>query len=82
MTEEDPPLTTWTLDAIKSSGMVLEGACATAGCNEFARFNIDGLISSFGGEWRVPEVLPVRCQACGAWLNFQLAVLHDDEPDG
>ena len=82
MTDGDTALTTWTLAAIKASGMVLEGACETAGCNEFARFNIDGLISSFGAEWLVPEILPVRCQACGEWLNFQLAVLHDDEPEG
>lgn len=74
-------LTTWTLGAIKSSGMVLEGACATAGCNEFARFRIDGLIERFGADWRVPKILPVRCSVCDAPLQFQLAVLHDDEPE-
>ena len=81
MTDSDTDLTTWTLEAIKSSGMVLEGACATEGCNEFTRFNIDSLIESFGANWLVPHILPVRCQACGARLNFQLAVLHDDETD-
>jgi hypothetical protein len=80
MTDDDD-LTTWTLGDIKSSGMVLEGACATDGCNEFARFNIDGLISGFGADWRVPKTLPVRCSQCGEPLKFQLAVLHDDEPE-
>ena len=81
MPDDDDELSTWTLGDIKSSGLVLEGACATAGCNEFARFDIDGLITSFGGDWRVPKVLPVRCSACGEWLNLQLASLHDDDAD-
>lgn len=80
MTDDDAELTTWTLGSVKSSGMVLEGACVTPGCNEFARFDIDGLISRFGADWRVPKILPVRCQTCDAWLHFQLAVLHDEEP--
>ncbi|MGQ0457821.1 MAG: hypothetical protein ACT4OU_12265 [Hyphomicrobium sp.] len=81
MSEDDGELTDWTLGAVKASGMVLEGACATPGCNEFARFEIDGLIEGFGVDWRVPQTLPVRCSACGAWLKFQLAVLHDDKPE-
>jgi hypothetical protein len=80
MTDDAADLTTWTLGSIKSSGMLLEGGCATAGCGEFARFDIDGLISRFGADWRAPKILPVRCQACGEWLHFQLAVLHDDKP--
>jgi hypothetical protein len=79
MTDADD-LTTWTLGAIKSSGMVLEGACPTPGCNEFARFDVDGLISRFGADWLVPATLPVRCETCGAHFKFQLAVLHDEEP--
>jgi hypothetical protein len=63
MTGEEEELTTWTLGAIKSAGMVLEGACATPNCNEFARFDLDGLIGRFGADWRVPATLPVpaRC---------------------
>lgn len=79
MADDDTELTTWTLGDVKSSGMVLEGACETAGCGEFARFNIDGLITRFGADWRVPKTLPVRCSLCGKPLAFQLAVLHDDE---
>jgi hypothetical protein len=81
MTESAAELTTWTLGSIKKSGMELEGACPTPGCNEFARFEIDGLISRFGADWLVPKVLPVACQTCGALLHFQLAVLHDEEPE-
>ena len=80
MTDDDTHLTTWTLASIKSSGMELEGNCVTPGCNEFARFDVDRLIDRFGGEWRVPKILPVRCSACGEPLHFQLAVLHDDPP--
>lgn len=71
-------LSTWTLGDIKSSGLVLEGACATTGCKEFARFDIDGLIERFGGAWRVPKTLPVSCSVCGERLMFQVAALHDD----
>lgn len=45
MTGEEEELTTWTLGGIKSAGMVLEGACATPDCNEFVRFDLDGLIA-------------------------------------
>jgi hypothetical protein len=78
---DEDDLTTWTLGAIKRMGMVLEGACATEGCNAFARFDLDGLITRFGADWRVPKVLPARCSVCDAPLKFQLAVLHDEEPD-
>ena len=81
MTDAEDDLTTWTLGDIKASGMVLEGACATEGCGEFARFDIEGLITSFGADWRVPKILPLRCSQCDAPLAFQLAVLHDDEPE-
>jgi hypothetical protein len=81
MTDADDELTTWTLGSIKSSGMVLEGACTTPGCNEFARFDIDGLIASFGPDWRVPVMLPVTCENCGRRLKFQLAALHDEDGD-
>ena len=80
MSDDESNLSTWTLGAIKSSGLELEGACVTPDCNEFARFDVDGLIASFGTEWRVPTTLPVRCSVCGAGLKFQLAALHDDEP--
>jgi hypothetical protein len=79
MTGDEEELTTWTLGAIKSAGMVLEGACATPNCNEFARFDLDALISRFGADWRVPATLPVRCSLCGEPLKFQVAVLHDEE---
>ncbi len=75
---EEELLTTWTLGDIKTSGMVLEGACDTPQCNEFARFNVDGLINTFGADWRVPKTLPVRCETCGAYFKFQLAALHDE----
>ena len=79
MTDDAGELTTWTLGSVKSSGMELEGACQTPGCNEFARFNVDDLIERFGADWLVPVILPVRCQSCGEWLHFQLATLHDDQ---
>jgi hypothetical protein len=78
MTDDAAELTTWSLASVKASGMELEGGCKTPGCNEFARFNVDGLIERFGADWLVPKILPVRCSACDAWLHFQLAVLHDE----
>jgi hypothetical protein len=81
MSEHASELSSWTLGSVKSSGMELEGACPTPGCNEFARFDVDGLIERFGADWLVPLILPSRCRVCGEWLTFQLAVLHDDEPE-
>jgi hypothetical protein len=81
MSEHASELSSWTLGAIKSSGMELEGACATPGCNEFVRFDVDRLIERFGADWRVPLILPSRCSVCGEWLKFQLAALHDRKPE-
>ena len=58
MTDDAAELSTWTLGSVKASGMELEGGCKTPGCNEFARFDVDGLISRFGADWLVPVVLP------------------------
>lgn len=80
MADEESALSTWTLGAIKSMGLVLEGACTMDGCNTFARFDLDGLIARFDSDWRVPSTLPATCSACGAPLKFQLAALHDEEP--
>ena len=81
MTDHASELTAWTLGSVKASGMELEGGCKTPGCNEFARFDVDGLIERVGADWLVPQILPVRGETCGEWLHFQLAVLHD-EPKG
>lgn len=78
MSEHASELSDWTLGDIKAHGMVLEGVCVTPDCNEFASFSLDGLITRFGGDWRVPKILPARCSTCGAWYHLQLAVLHDD----
>ena len=29
----------------------LEGACGTSGCNQFVRYDVDGLIARFGADW-------------------------------
>lgn len=77
MSEHASELSSWTLASVKSSGLELEGACPTPGCNEFARFDVDGLIERFGADWLVPLILPSRCTVCGEWYKFQLAALHD-----
>jgi hypothetical protein len=81
MSEDASELSSWTLGSVKSSGLELEGACPAPGCAIFARFDVDALIDRFGADWRVPLFLPSRCSACGEWLKFQLAALHDEEPN-
>ena len=81
MSEHASELSDWTLGSVKVSGLELEGACATPGCNVFARFDVDALIERFGADWRVPLILPSRCSVCGEWFKFQLAALHDNEPE-
>jgi len=77
--EHASELSSWTLGSVKSSGLELDGACPTPGCNEFARFDVDGLIERFGADWLVPLILPSRCSVCGEWFTFQLAALHDKD---
>ena len=79
---DESELTSWSLSDVKSSGLELEGACKTPGCNQFVRYDIDGLIARFGGDWRVPKMLPAHCEGCGQQLEFELAALHGEEPEG
>jgi hypothetical protein len=53
----------------------------TPGCNRFVRYDVDGLIARFGADWRVPKVLPARCDGCSQPLVFELAALHGEEPE-
>ena len=76
---EKGKLTTWSLGAIKARNMALEGYCETQGCGQFYVFDVDALISSFGTEWLVPEILPVTCRECGGMLKFKLAMVPPDE---
>jgi hypothetical protein len=78
---DESELTSWTLGDVKSSGLELEGACGTSGSNQFVRYDVDGLIARFGADWRVPKMLPARCDGCGQPLVFQLASLHGEEPE-
>lgn len=78
---DESELTSWTLGDVKSSGFELEGACKMAGCNRFVRYEIDGLIARFGADWRVPKMLPARCEGCGQPLEFELASLHGEDPE-
>jgi hypothetical protein len=72
--EERRKLTTWTLGAIKTRNLALEGYCQTEGCGNFYVFDVDGLIDRFGSDWVVPEYLPVECMECGGRLKFVLAM--------
>lgn len=76
--DDQVSLTTWTLAAIKTRNMALEGYCGTPGCGRFFVFDVDGLIDGFGDDWLVPEILPVPCSHCGGQLVFKLAMRSPD----
>jgi hypothetical protein len=77
--EERRKLTTWTLGAIKTRNLGLEGYCQTEGCGIVHVFYVDGLIDRFGSDWLVPEYLPVECMECGGQLKFKLAMIPPEE---
>jgi hypothetical protein len=77
--EERRKLTTWTLGAIKTRNLALEGYCQTEGCGMFHVFDVEGLIDRFGSDWLVPEYLPVECMECGGRLKFKLAMIPAEE---
>lgn len=75
MSDDGERLTSWTLAAIKGRGLAFEGYCVGEGCGHFYTFDVDGLIAGFGGNWLVPEILPVTCRECGGQLKFKLAMV-------
>lgn len=79
MADDDGRQSTWTLSAIKARNMALEGYCETQGCQRFYTFEVDGLIDGFGGDWLVPEILPIACTECGGKLKFKLAMMPLEE---
>lgn len=72
----------WTLGGIRKHGMRLEAACKSAGCGRFVVFDLDKLIAQVGEDCPLPDGPGMTCEHCGAELQFQLAVWHEDQGQG
>lgn len=80
-TPERPPFK-WTLGQIREMNLELECACQTPGCGWFGRFDVAGLIATFGADYWLPENGPgIACEKCGGRdVTFQVA--YDHPPPG
>lgn len=72
---ELPPMTDWTLAAIKARNLSLEGYCQTGGCGRFFVFDLDQLIATVGQDYIVPAFIPdMVCSECGGQLKSALGM--------
>lgn len=72
----------WTLGAVKSLNMSLEGKCQTEGYHHFYMFDLDALIERNGADALLPDFIPnMVCTECGGRLKTEIAMLHGPMED-
>jgi len=72
--------TTWTLGALKTRRLAVEGYCEMEGCREFYVFDLDNLIENLGTDYLVPKIVPgVTCKTCGGRVKFRLAMMAPEQ---
>ncbi len=56
----------WTLGAIKARNMEIVAMCEQESCRYLFTFNLDQLIESAGADYKLDDIPPLSCPACGA----------------
>jgi len=74
----------WTLGLVKARGMTLEAHCPSEDCRRFYTFDLDMLIAETdaGVEYKIADIPPLDCKACGARLDIRLAMIPPGDLDG
>ena len=71
----------WTLGSVKAQHLALEAHCGAEGCKRFYAFDLDLLIEQAGADYRLDDIPPMTCAACGGPLEIKLAMLPPEGTD-
>jgi hypothetical protein len=55
----------WTLGAIKARNMEIVALCQQESCRHLFVFDLDQLIEGIGSDYKVGDIPPLACPACG-----------------
>ena len=56
----------WTFGDVKARNMEIVALCEREGCRHLFTFNLDQLIEGAGADYKVADIPPMACPACGA----------------
>ena len=56
----------WTLGDVKARNMEIVALCEQEGCRHLFAFNLDQLIEGVGADYKLADIPPMTCPACGA----------------
>ena len=55
----------WTLGAVKARNMEINALCENEACRHLFTFNLDALIEGVGADYKLADIPPMDCPACG-----------------
>jgi hypothetical protein len=61
----------WTFGDVKARNMEIVALCEQAGCGRLFAFDLDQLIAGVGADYKLADIPPMTCPACG---GGQLAI--------
>ena len=56
----------WTFGDVKVRNMEIVALCEREGCRHLFTFDLDQLIEGAGADYKVADIPPMTCPACGA----------------
>jgi hypothetical protein len=70
----------WTFGAVKARNM--ESWCEQEGCRHLFTFDLNQLIEGAGADYKVADIPPMTCPACGAGLLAIRLSFAEPPPEG
>jgi hypothetical protein len=55
----------WTLGAVKARNMEINALCENEACGHLVNFNLNALIEGVGADYKLGDIPPIECPACG-----------------
>ncbi len=72
----------WTFGAVKALNMEIVALCEQEGCRHLFTFDLDQLIEGAGADYKVADIPPMTCPACGAGLLAIRLSFAEPPPEG
>jgi len=73
----------WTLGDVKARSMEIIALCEQEGCHRLFAMNLDQLIEGAGADYKLADIPPMTCPACGAGqLVVRLSFAEPPREDG
>lgn len=72
----------WTLGDVKARNMEIVALCEEAGCRRLFTMSLDQVIEGEGADFKLADIPPMRCPACGGGPLVIRLAFADPSPEG